>query len=53
MQVMNLPNLEELSFCAVFAFPKASKIGDASNILASIDSEFPIFKNITKFSKCN
>ena len=29
---MNLPNLEELSFRTVLAFPKASSIGEASRI---------------------
>lgn len=32
----DLPNLEELSFLTVFAFPKASKIGFESNTLSSI-----------------
>lgn len=35
---MSFPKREELSFLAVLAFPKDSKIGLQANILYSIDS---------------
>ena len=40
---MNLPNLEELSFLAVLAFPKASNNGLESNIYSSMHNSFFIF----------
>jgi len=39
---INLPNLDELSFLAVFAFPKASSKGLEENILCSIETDLTI-----------